>query len=272
MSLLRADTSAPARPGSGAPVPDDRILYLRSYLLMRAVIGFLGIALPIALLLGDGFLFKGVRPARGSLSAYYYSGMRDIFVGSLCVIGVFLVTYKVFERDLNNVLTVVAGLAAIGVALFSTSRPPGMTTPLTPLQKLLGEPAVSHVHYVCATLFLGSLGVISIFFGLQEGRRPPRPGHRSPLFWRRFHWCCAGVIAAAGAFIAVSMLTGWLAGYCLIIGETAADLAFGLSWLFKGLELDILLGPTPPAATAVPPAARRSPADEAVVDEAAGSA
>lgn len=35
---------------------------------------------------------------RGSLSAYYHSGIRDLFVGSLCVTAVFLITYKMFEH------------------------------------------------------------------------------------------------------------------------------------------------------------------------------
>ena len=30
---------------------------------------------------------------RGSLSAYYHSSMQDIFVGSLCVTGLLLITY-----------------------------------------------------------------------------------------------------------------------------------------------------------------------------------
>jgi len=259
MSFRDPETSAPIRPSATLDQGGDtdpaeaalnlqaRIMYLRSYLLMRAAIGFIGVALPIGLLLGDGFLFMGVRPARGSLSAYYYSGMRDVFVGSLCAAGVFLLTYKVFEHNLDNTLSIIAGTAAIGVALFSTGRPKDSDVGLSPLQKLLGEQTVTTVHYVCATVFILSLGIITFFFGVREGRRSQqRDGHRasrSPTFWRRFHWSCAGAIGLSVAFIAASMLSGWFTGYSLIIGETAAILAFGLSWLMKGLELDILLGP-----------------------------
>jgi hypothetical protein len=266
MSYRHPDTAAPLRPGAAPLDGSDvdaaeaqlnlqaRLLYLRSYLLMRAAIGFIGVALPVGLLLGDGFLFMGVRPARSSLSAYYYSGMRDVFVGSLCAVGVFLLTYKVFEHNLDNTLSIIAGTAAIGVALFSTNRPEGSDIALTPLQKLLGELTVTAVHYVCATVFILSLAVITFFFGVREGRRPQqRAGHRasrSPTFWRRFHWSCAAAIVLSVAFIAVSALTGWFTSYSLIIGETAAILAFGLSWLMKGLELDILLGP-PDAGPAV---------------------
>src|SRR5438132_210540 len=68
-------------------------LYVRSYLLIRTVVGVLGIALPLVLIVGESFFLKGSAEVRGSLSAYYHSPMRDFFVGSLCVIGVLLITY-----------------------------------------------------------------------------------------------------------------------------------------------------------------------------------
>lgn len=237
------------------PLPDDLTggprgsgtrgdaLYLRSYLLMRTVIGFVGIALPVALLVGDAIFLRGGILPRGSLSAYYHSGMRDVFVGALCATAVFLVTYKVFEHSLDNTLSIVAGLAALGVALFPTGRPGGNGA-TTPLQEEMGEAAVAAVHYVCAVVFIASLAVISYFFGVRESKRTQqRPGHAarmSPTFWRNFHYACAVVIVLAIAAVAVTKLTGWLDEYSLIYGETVAVVAFGLSWLAKGLELDVL--------------------------------
>ena len=40
----------------------------------------------------------------------------------LCVTGLFLLTYKVFEHNLDNPLSIVAGIAAVGVAMFSSDR------------------------------------------------------------------------------------------------------------------------------------------------------
>jgi hypothetical protein len=265
MSYWKPDTQAPQRPSTeelreyrppGADAAWDeqsanargRILYLKSYLLMRAAIGFLGIALPIVLFLGDAFWLEGSMKARGSLSAYYHSGMRDVFVGTLFATAVFLITYKAFERSLDNTLSVLAGVALLGVALFPTSRPAGSTSPPTPLEIHLGERQVATVHYISAAIFIVLLGIISLFFGVREGRRSQRrdgeTARMSPTFWRRFHWICAATIALALVFIAVSKITGWLSAYSLIIGETVAVLAFGLSWLVKGLELNILLAPT----------------------------
>ena len=67
-----------------------------SYLTLRKAIGFLGIALPFAVSLGALLLFRtGIQ---SSISSYYYTGTRDVLVGSLWAIGFFLLSYKGYER------------------------------------------------------------------------------------------------------------------------------------------------------------------------------
>jgi hypothetical protein len=244
VSLLIPETKAPARP-IAADGLDSRLLYLRSYLLMRAIIGFIGVTLPLVLVVGDHLIGRGVPFVRGSVSDYYYSGMRDFFTGSMFAAGIFLIAYKIFERSLNNLLTVIAGLAAFAVALFPTNRAvPG--TPLTPLQDRLGEATVAQVHLASSGVFILSLAVISFFFGLQEGRRTQqRPTGRamlSPHFWRWFHWTAALLILASVAFLGVTEFQHTYPAHSRFVAETVAVVAFGLSWLFKGLELDILFG------------------------------
>lgn len=51
---------------------------------------------------------------QGSVSGYYYTGVRDVLVGSLCAIGVFLFSYSGYD-DWDKWLTNAAGLFAIGV-------------------------------------------------------------------------------------------------------------------------------------------------------------
>lgn len=224
---------------------DAERAYLRCYLWLRVLIGLLGILLPVVLLAGDGLLLAGPFAARGSLSAYYHSGMRDIFVGFLFAIGVFLLTYKAFEVDLENLLSALAGLAALVVAVFPTDRPAQVkaSSPETPLQEALGEGAVATVHYTAAAFLIVSLGVISVFFGIREGRRRARAGNWPPLAWRWFHWVCAIAIAGACLYIVLANSAHVLDdNYSLLIGETVAVVAFGVSWLAKGSELDMLRG------------------------------
>ena len=166
---------------------------------------------------------------------------RELFVGALCATGVFLVAYKVAEVNLDNTLSVLAGVAALGVALFPTDRPRDSVPP-TPLQEELGETLVATVHYSSAAVFIIALGVISYFFGKREGARPAVAGKRPPGFWRAFHWACAGVIAAMLLWILVTEVFDTGPAESLLIGEAVSVWAFGVSWLWKGLEVDMLGG------------------------------
>lgn len=241
----------PAPTAIQRPDPADQpeqARYIRSFLAMRVFIGVLGILLPILLVVVDWAGFGASPAPRDSLSAYYYSGMRDEFVAILFATGLFLITYKIVEWNLDNATSIVAGIAAVVVPLFPTGRPSDPVIALTPLQSCLGETAVKAVHFTFAAIFLAALAVLSYFFGRREGERPRRRGtHFSPTVWRRFHWACAGVIVLALLWIVATMIADWPSDH-LLIGEWVSVWAFGASWLTKGAELDMLFGsPHPPA-------------------------
>jgi hypothetical protein len=227
------------------PRPTDPTLlrYVRSYLILRAGVGVLGATLPLILVLGDGLGLDGNPFPRVSISAYYYSGMRDFYVGLICSTGIFLVAYKVAERNLDNTLSLIAGLAALAVAWGPPQRPPNV--PQSPLQERLGDTTCATIHFVGAAVFLTSLCVLSFFFGVREGKRKRQPGKLPPKFWRTFHWVCAGVMAVALIFMGLTELLDAGPHNRLLYGETASLLAFGVSWLWKGLELDTLRGTKP---------------------------
>lgn len=241
--IIKPDTSPPHRLDRDPQPEADR--YVRSYLVLRMAIGFLGIALPAVLIVCDGLFLAGDLP-RGSLSAYYHSGLRDVFVGTLFATAVFLITYKVVERGLDNTLSIAAGLAAFAVAVFPTNRPAGSSSPRTPLQDRLGESATAAVHYVAAAAFILLLMALSICFGIREGKRKQqRPEGRAslpPTFWKRFHFGCAILIFGAVVYIGVTQATNRWDDYSLLIGEIVAVESFGASWLAKGLELTALRG------------------------------
>ena len=168
-----------------------------------------------------------------------YSGVREVFVGALAAIGGFLLTYKVAEINLDNTLSFIAGAAVGCVALFPTDRPK-TGVGMTPLQARWGESTVATIHYVSAAIFITSLAVLSYYFGNREGARTPAPGQqRSPRFWKTFHWACAGAIAFALLWMLADAAFGWGPRRVLLYGETLSVIAFGVSWLFKGLERDM---------------------------------
>lgn len=216
----------PGVPVQERPEAADTLPYVRSYIFMRFAIGVLGALLPLQLF-AEPLFFDGQPFLRGSLSAYYYSGMREFFVGTLWAIGVFLVTYKFAEFSRESRASTYAGLAAIVVALFPTERP-GDGFPLTPLQARLGEGTVEAIHFGAAGVFIGLLALNSFYFGRYGRTR------------RRLHYACALVIVAALALAAFAGFTGE-PDKGLLVAEVVAVMAFTTSWLAK-VEFDILFG------------------------------
>ena len=239
---------------------------MRSFLFERLVIGGLGIALPLVLVFLDWGLFEGNPVPRDSLSAYYYSGMREWFVLTIGTTGFFLIAYKITESNLDNALSILGGACALLIPIFSTGRTAAEKLngyPLTPLQNLFGEKAVQVVHFAASVGFIVALGGISILFGRREGSRPDHGNRRTPRFWRIFHFACAGAIGVAGIWILVTLKIVDGPYWSLLAGETACAVAFGASWFAKGFEIQYLLGRGPgSAAPSSPTAVRSAPATD----------
>jgi hypothetical protein len=120
-----------------------------SYLILRKAIGYLGMALPFVLAFG-GMLLDGPG-IESSISSYYYTGMRDVFVGTLCAVGVFLFSYKGPDPE-DDLAGNLACFAAVGVALFPTTP----TNP-TGVEQLIGG-----LHFASAAGFFGILAYFSL--------------------------------------------------------------------------------------------------------------
>lgn len=72
---------------------------LKTYFTIRVGMALIGILFTLILWLGG--LLIGVK-LQGSISAYYHTPMRNVFVGSLFAIGTFLYSYRGF-RDSENI-------------------------------------------------------------------------------------------------------------------------------------------------------------------------
>jgi hypothetical protein len=75
--------------------PDKDPIVL-SYLGLRRAVGVIGCYLPFALIFGK--LFLQSRGLENSISSYYYTTMGDVFVGSMCAIGIFLMSCRGYDR------------------------------------------------------------------------------------------------------------------------------------------------------------------------------
>ena len=225
--------------------------YVRTFLIQRMIIGVLGLTLPAMLVFGDHYVLHGVFPndpfPRDSESAYYWSGMRDWFVLTVGSTGFFMIAYKITEKNLDNTISTLGGLAAIVIPLFPTARTPlevAQGVPETPVQKRFGangETVVEHIHFSAAGVFILALAGVIILFGLRESGRLPHGSRWSPRAWRDYHFTCAGVVLVAFVWIIVTNRTG-KPHWGLLAGETACALAFGASWFAKGFEIQYVLG------------------------------
>ena len=66
---------------------------LVSYLTLRRVVGVLGVLLPVVVA-GGCFVLGACTELQDSISDYYGTEMRDVFVGVLFAIGWFLFSYR----------------------------------------------------------------------------------------------------------------------------------------------------------------------------------
>ena len=188
-----------------------------SYLALRNAVGWIGISLPFVLMFGVYFIYGGDFTLV-TISQYYYSGMRDVFVGALCAIALFLFFYRGYDKW-DNWLGNIAGFCAICVAWFPTTE----SGPLD----LSGI-----IHFVSASVFFVVLSVISIFIFTRKGPSPTRRKLRRNIIYL----VCGLVMIACLVSIMIYFLISGNEPHSDFVcwAETVALVAFGISWLTKG--------------------------------------
>ena len=233
---------------------DSHVIHMRT---LRMAIGVLAFLLPVALVLGENardlLLLREAQENRRyielSISAYFHTGMRELFVGSLCAIAVFLVCYKGYERR-DNLAANVAGFAALVVATFPTRE---RSVEATDTGERVIDSAtffsgalqpdphwVGTVHFTAAAILFITLAVMSLLLFTRSEGNPPTPRKR---LRNRVYVACGWTILASIVAIALGKLTlgdrvNATSPYVFWL-EWIALAAFGISWLVKS---ELLLG------------------------------
>jgi hypothetical protein len=228
--------------GHGRPTRSGDSVLVTNYLYLRKAVGWVGTLLPVILLVANPIALRiehsscGWLP--GSVSSYYYSPVRNIFVGALCGLGLFLIAYV--GADLGDrIITDLAGLFALGVAFFPTtptlSSPPSAACE-TVAQLSTRAQVIGDIHAVWSVLFFLFLAWMAIRF---TNTNSPRPTPQK-LLRNRIYWICAIVILAC---IAAEIITNFLPASLrppfpyLLLYEAVGIFAFGVSWFVKGQTL-----------------------------------
>jgi len=201
--------------------PDPLVL---SYLGLRKAVGIIGFALPFVLAFGK-MLLQGPG-IQDSISGYYYTDMRNLLVGSLCAIGVFLMSCRGYDPK-DEIAGRLACVFAIGVALFPTTPYIGATS----RDRLIG---ILHLSFA-ALLFL-TLAYFSL--ALFTKTAPDKSPTRRKLQRNTVYRVCGYTILACFSLMVVVALPSvkahveWLTPVFWL--ESIAIVAFGVSWLTKG--------------------------------------
>lgn len=195
-----------------------------SYMTLRKAVGIIGTALPFVLVLGKWLLERG--GIESSISAYYYTSMRNVFVGSLCATGVFLLSYRGYDR-VDDITGNLACVFAVGLALFPTAPANGGS----PAQVLVG-----HVHTALSSAYFLTLAYFSLALFTKTDsaeQMTARKKQRNVVYTVCGYTIlvCVGLIAAGFSFQRHSGLQAFAPVFWL---ESVAAVAFGVSWLTKG--------------------------------------
>ncbi len=199
---------------------------VHSYLFLRRAIGTIGMALPFVLIVGNLFWPPGA--LLDSVSSYYYSPLRGVFVGSMCAVGVFLLSYRGYGR-IDDLAGDIAGTAAIGLALFPTAPSVGATS----TQRIVDD-----VHMSFAGVFFLSLVFFCLFmFPMTRGAAPTARKRQRNVVYR-----VSGVlILVAVVLIGVVKATAVVPTlHPMLWLEAIAIVAFGVAWAVKGETLGVL--------------------------------
>src|ERR1043166_1052269 len=225
--------------------PQDEIVV--SYLNLRGAIGFVGLGLPFALLLGEAIIQTYFPTALGpqrSMSEYYYTAMRGVFVGSLCAIGAFLGSYRGEHHPWDRVLALVACVSAIGVALFPCGNSEWAF-------EAMWEKVLTVLHFSFAGILFFILATFCVWLFPKYAHGGPQTKAALPNTSRKpernfvYHTCGIVIYSMIAAIGIWKLLTSsnfypqWNAGlvfpwYPIYWFEFVAVATFGFSWIVKG--------------------------------------
>lgn len=200
-----------------------------AYRRLRRAIGYLGIFLPVILVVLSLFKFFDTE-VQPSISHYYFTNLREIFTGTLCTVAFFLICYKghgnksIWKND--NLLTNIAGFMALGVALIPTS-------PIYETDKIyiLFPFDLEWLHYGFAAVLFLIFALLAInVFTLGQDCDDDIPV--SIIDENNIYKFCGYSILVFIALIPILRFS-----YSTLIFEALSLFMFGTAWLIKGRAL-----------------------------------
>lgn len=204
-----------------------------SQLELRRNLGILGISLPFILVLGNGAEIET------SISAFYYTNMGVYFTGVLFAFGMFLFSYKGYEKGhekiSDNLITNVAGVLAIITALV-----PGMCNREDcPFANGHNSQFLGSIHFGAAAIFFVLMGWMS-FFRFTKRDKNVEDEKEVQLKDKRnrvYRICGIGIWAVLVLLALVFIFDPDVTNFDIFLCESIVLLFFGVAWLVKAKSL-----------------------------------
>lgn len=205
------------------------------YHTLHQAIGWLGIGLPFAVWFGS-LWFSECNAVQPSISHYYFTNMREVFVGVLCAYSLFLFTYKGYSK-MDGFLANLAAIACLGIALFPTD--PVLTKDSTCQQdvvSMITVPFHRAIHLSCAIAFFFILAMMSLFLFTRSKEQDPSKRTLQKRRRNRVYRVCGSIILICMGILTFTMNggEGEKSGYIVFTLEVVMLVTFGYSWLTKG--------------------------------------
>jgi len=200
-----------------------------TYVNLRVGIAIIAFSLPVVLMLWSLFSAEMLLP---SISAYYHTPMRDVFVGSLVAVGACLYLYKGFSDRENKALNC-AGIFAVAVAFLPTCIPDVDTMNNEMCDQGL-RCVVKWLHRISAFLFFVPVAYVSTFRGSDTVELIDDEKIRKKYL--NLYRVIGPMMIVLPALAAIFFLATDNESIIFFV-ETAAIWAFALFWLTKVREL-----------------------------------
>lgn len=201
---------------------------------LRIIVGSLAFLLPVVVSLGV-IVLCGELSLQDSISDYYYTIMRNYFIGTLCAVALVLFSYKGYD-DKDDRFGDIAALCALIVAFFPT-------TPISPIDyPIFSSATVGVIHLSAAALLFWILSYFSLKL-FTKTKDPNTMSERKKLRNKIYVGCGITIRVCLGLLLTYFLIMhydylGWgdaIQEFKLVyIFEFIMLWAFGFSWLVKG--------------------------------------
>ncbi|WP_317897843.1 hypothetical protein [Aurantibacillus circumpalustris] len=200
-----------------------------NYMTLRWLTGLLGIIQPIGLII---YSLVKREELQISISHYYHTGMRDFFVGTLCMTSLFLFSYNGYnKKDKRDfIASKIASICGLGVAFFPTTyKTPGIC--------LSNTDTIGYIHLACACGFFLTLAFFSLFLFTESDKKKENWTLEKKTRNKIYKFCGIVMIMCVLIIIAYLLPHPKCDLYDLkpvFWCEAVALWFFGLSWFVKG--------------------------------------